>query len=525
MIFWTNEFEPSWKSDKSDNALEFADNAIASFGTGADLTISHNGSNSIINDAGTGELQLQRGGSTVVALSSTGADLTGDLTASGKFIASSSSSGDYIRVYASSGTGKWDIYGSGANLRIGDNDSAGIFQVDSSVQFGDGGGFDMNINGTRHQFSIGGSEKMRITSDGALGIGTTSPDGRLHLVTGSTTDDAHVTFHASATSGTNNSGEVLKVISARGTGNTNPVFNVLTNSSTSVLSAHGNGNVGIGTTSPRALLDLGGGSGDGTISSTVSEYQLVCEAPQGTGDIGRNIAFAVTTNGISAAINSVDEGGSNATGIAFATGTAGSIAERMRIESDGDLLVSTTTGTLDIGGDSGAVISGSSGTHFFTRGNASTGGAVFWIKGGSGQAYVLGDGDLVNTNGNYDGISDQNLKENIVDANSQWDDIKALKVRNYNFKESTKYSTHKQIGVIAQELEASGMNGLVKDIEDTLYIEGDELPEGKNIGDVKEEGYKAVSYSVLYMKAIKALQEAMTKIETLETKVAALEAG
>ena len=40
-------------------------------------------------------------------------------------------------------------------------------------------------------------------------------------------------------------------------------------------------------------------------------------------------------------------------------------------------------------------------------------------------------------------------------------------------------------------------------------------------GDIKE--YKAVKYSILYMKAIKALQEAMAKIETLETKVKALE--
>jgi len=36
---------------------------------------------------------------------------------------------------------------------------------------------------------------------------------------------------------------------------------------------------------------------------------------------------------------------------------------------------------------------------------------------------------------------------------------------------------------------------------------------------------KTVKYSVLYMKAIGALQEAIAKIETLETKVAALEAG
>ena len=42
---------------------------------------------------------------------------------------------------------------------------------------------------------------------------------------------------------------------------------------------------------------------------------------------------------------------------------------------------------------------------------------------------------------------------------------------------------------------------------------------------VKEikENVKRVNYSVLYMKAVKALQEAMTRIETLETKVKALE--
>jgi hypothetical protein len=33
---------------------------------------------------------------------------------------------------------------------------------------------------------------------------------------------------------------------------------------------------------------------------------------------------------------------------------------------------------------------------------------------------------------------------------------------------------------------------------------------------------KSVKYSILYMKAIKALQEAVTRIETLEAEVAAL---
>ena len=34
---------------------------------------------------------------------------------------------------------------------------------------------------------------------------------------------------------------------------------------------------------------------------------------------------------------------------------------------------------------------------------------------------------------------------------------------------------------------------------------------------------KSVKYSILYMKAVKALQEAMERIETLEAKVTALE--
>jgi len=39
------------------------------------------------------------------------------------------------------------------------------------------------------------------------------------------------------------------------------------------------------------------------------------------------------------------------------------------------------------------------------------------------------------------------------------------------------------------------------------------------VGDVKEvkDHVKGFRYSVLYMKAIKALQEAQTRIETLET--------
>ena len=150
----------------------------------------------------------------------------------------------------------------------------------------------------------------------------------------------------------------------------------------------------------------------------------------------------------------------------------------------------------------------------------SSGGASYHFRGDDGTTQrirIEKDGDIDNSNNSYGSLSDVKLKENIVDANSQWDDVKAIKVRNYNFKESTGQPTYKQLGVIAQELETVSA-GLVKTEND---VEVDEKTgEGKVTGTTK-----SVKYSILYMKAFKALQEAMAKIEVLETKVAALEAG
>ena len=120
---------------------------------------------------------------------------------------------------------------------------------------------------------------------------------------------------------------------------------------------------------------------------------------------------------------------------------------------------------------------------------------------------VADSGNCTNTNNSYTGISDIKLKENIVDANSQWQDIQALQVRNYNFKEETGQPTHRQIGLISQEVELVSP-GLVAESPDRDA-------EGNDLGTVT----KSVNYSVLYMKAVKALQEAMERIETLEQRL------
>ena len=143
--------------------LLLGDNDKAIFGAGSDLQIYHDGSNSYIKDVGTGDLTIAgtnlqiRSSSTnenfiycvengavnlyhndnqKMATSATGIDVTGTATATADFKAHSSSSGDYVRMYGGSGTGKWDIYGNGANLRIGDNESAGSVQFDTKVGIG-----------------------------------------------------------------------------------------------------------------------------------------------------------------------------------------------------------------------------------------------------------------------------------------------------------------------------------------------------------------------------------------------------
>jgi hypothetical protein len=135
--------------------------------------------------------------------------------------------------------------------------------------------------------------------------------------------------------------------------------------------------------------------------------------------------------------------------------------------------------------------------------------AEFRTADGTSQLNIGSNGNLTNTNNSYGQISDQKLKENIADAASQWNDIKSLQVRKFNFIGDGLT----QIGVVAQELESAGMNGLVVE-------NADRDPDTfEDLGTTTKE----VKYSVLYMKAVKALQEAMTRIETLETKVTALE--
>lgn len=211
-------------------------------------------------------------------------------------------------------------------------------------------------------------------------------------------------------------------------------------------------------------------------------------------------------------------------GISFADGTSGDAAYRGYIDYDhaNDRMQIGVQGGLRVqyGGAGASFINSGTGTTLTVRSVQSNSGSYVLVhglyssaadmSGGSNAFFIKNNGDFESATSSYGGISDERLKENIVDASSQWDDIKAVQVRNFNFKEGI---THTQLGVIAQEIEQVSP-GLVS-----------ESPDRDSNGNDLGTTTKSVKYSVLYMKAVKALQEAMARIEELEAKVAALEAA
>ena len=122
---------------------------------------------------------------------------------------------------------------------------------------------------------------------------------------------------------------------------------------------------------------------------------------------------------------------------------------------------------------------------------------------------VASSGNVQNANNSYGAISDSKLKENIVDASNKLENLKQVKIRNFNFKGDSQ----KQIGVIAQELETifPSMVENHKDVD----------KDGNDLGTTT----KSVKYSVFVPMLIKAMQEQQTVIESLEARITALEAG
>jgi hypothetical protein len=249
---------------------------------------------------------------------------------------------------------------------------------------------------------------------------------------------------------------------------------------------------------------------DGTNFIPCAEIKGTIDGTPGTNDMPGRLVFSTTADGASSPTERmrIDNAGKllvGATTIPVSTTT--SYFADTRAFVNGDTLTDQCAAVVANGSASGSNNSGASTCYLarYSTAAATTPGAIF--KGYQDTTIVIkinNNGNITNSNNSYGSLSDIKLKENIVDAASQWSDIKNLRVCNYNFKEETGQQTHRQIGLIAQEVELVSP-GLVADSPDAD-------------GGVT----KTLNYSVLYMKAVKALQEAMDRIETLEAEVAAL---
>jgi hypothetical protein len=124
---------------------------------------------------------------------------------------------------------------------------------------------------------------------------------------------------------------------------------------------------------------------------------------------------------------------------------------------------------------------------------------------------VLDNGNVQNANNSYGAISDIKLKENISLSNSQWDDVKQLSqvVKKFNFIADE--SKIPQLGFIAQD---------VQKISPKLVISA--LDRDLTTGELLTTESLSVNYSIAYMKAFKALGEALIRIETLEEQIKGL---
>jgi chaperonin cofactor prefoldin len=383
------------------------------------------------------------------------------------------------------------------------------------------------------QFATGNSagsisERMRINSNGDVGIGGSpssfSTQKSLSLFAGSSTV-ARLDFYNS--DGSTREAEIITYSSVgeslRIAGITNrPIAFHTNNTKRMVLDEDGSLIVG-----SSAGLTLTGGveSQNSGLVGTSTTVDLQSGVPgfmsrlSGNNNANQIIGYWFNHGGLNAGIASTRQVTTQwGTDLRFYTHKSQvadqhEVYERLRIYPDGGMrhgaMISNTTHGAGEYFSSGGFISIQNYTF-------NTSAHCFQVKTGipttATRMVIRNDGDLENVNNSYGAYSDASMKENIVDANSQWDDIKALRVRNYNFKEETGQSTHRQIGVIAQEIEAISpglvSNGFVADDD----------------GNPTDETYKTVTYSVLYMKAVKALQEAIDRIETLESKVSTLEA-
>ena len=307
----------------------------------------------------------------------------------------------------------------------------------------------------------------------------------------------------------------------------------LTNTSLQ-LKIDSSGNVGIGETSPLGKLHVKTADSGASVNASADEIVI-----EGSGDSGMTI---LSGNGGNGNVNFGDDGSNLAGRIQYQHGSnymmfATNATERYRVTSAGEFYINTTASVADGFFTLKFPDQTRRGMVLYGTDDDATMNFMQFNAAGTECGRVQRNGSNTVS---FTTSSDYRLKENETPITDGITRLKTLKPYRFNFKADPDktvdgFFAHEVSGVIPEAIqgEKDAMHPEVLYDEEILYTNEDELPEGKNIGDVKhsigdvKEATKinpqGIDQSKLVPLLTKALQEAITKIETLETKVTALE--
>jgi len=473
------------------------DNGILYLGTSNDLQIYHDGSNSYLKSAGTGniifnsdnvEFKSDGGGNTGLKINTSGSVeayhnnvKTFNTVANGIQVRGSEGTEGHIYLYADEGDDNTDLWLMQADQAVSGfyirNKASGSWE--NNIKCYGNGGVELNYDNSKKIETL--NYGVRVTGQLVMAQDYIKLDDNVELRCGN--------------------GDDLKIYH---------------NGSSSYISNNG-GNLYIESKSGETAIQI---VPDGAVDLRYNGSKKFETASDGVHVSGKLIAE--TTGNDTDNAKFVNSGSTS-------DGTAIQIVNDSTTPADGD-----QTGYLQfIGND--------------TNGNATIYNAIIGYtddvtdteEDGSLKFFCRYEGSFaqrlaIAANGTFTGsgsndISDQRLKDNIATVVDPIGKIKALKGRTFTWKPEANLPEGTKYGFIAQEVEA-----VVSDLVDNKHglrqfdKDNNLIPQDEKAKINKDEGTteaKAVHATGVVPILVEALKEALTKIETLETKVAALEAG
>jgi hypothetical protein len=352
-------------------------------------------------------------------------------------------------------------------------------------------------------------ERMRISSDGFVGIYNNNPAYRLTV--GGSSNDANNVLTGSQivvgttlgirergnTAGISGSVYATQIYQGNSGGGNLEIYNVSSayslvfgTQTTERMRISAAGYVGIGTNNPTKPLDVfnGDSAGDNVAARFRTNFNS-------TNALGVSIEFGDVSPTIFGKIMCSNQSTGTQRALTFSTYTSGgSLTEKMRIEGNGDLLLGTSftstyagcTGKLNVLSSSGSTATP---TIAVLNPDATAAFVAF-----SDTATVFGSITRAASAVLYNTTSDQRLKENIQNSDSASSLIDLLQVRQFDWKAD---GNHQRYGFVAQEL--------VTVAPEAVYQPSD------------ADAMMAVDYSKLVPMLVKEIQSLRARVLQLET--------